>query len=374
MQGNDTNKSSNRQATEGFFIVNLDVWESLFNTIDEKHSDSDVNRVMATYLTLCCGTGGDHVTSSWSSGAVYKHTGISPKVATRAIKILSDNGFISIDKAAEKNKFPVYKISHFGIDTKSDDAKNIFIPNGVVTGVSGEDSPLKRLVNEQNKYLLYLFIRLYYFQDKYLDVISPNIVSSALNNENELQADMVYSVSNLLNVWCIEDSPAMTGYPKSHFYDFNIWKDDADDPFINEKSGSGYFWGFFSTLMDLDLITQTLYAFNGDEVHQNSYTADSDDVVSQLDFIAELYSKPQWALFDAILQSLGDNRERLVDEVNEYKHKVVLPAKYKKVHFQQFYQLRYRTRLGESKIRYAQDKAVTRELAKLLEVVTKGGN
>ena len=372
MQGNNTNKGSSRQATEGFFIVNLDVWERLFNKIDEQYSDNDVNRVMAAYLTLCCGTGGDHITSSWSSGAVYKHTGISPKVATRAIKILSDNGFISIDKAAEKNKFPVYKISHFGIDTKSDDAKNIFIPNGVVTGVSGEDSPLKRLVNEQNKHLLYLFIRLYYFQDKYLDVVSPNIVSSALNDGNELQAEMVFSLNNLLNVWCIEDSPTMTCYLKSQFYDFRIWKDNADDPFINEQSGNGHFWGFFSTLIDLGLVTQNFYAFNGDEVHYSSYTEDSDDIVSQLDFIVSLYSKSQFEILGEVAATATDSSANIIDEISDYAHRVVLPAKYKKVHLQSFYQLKYRTRLGESKVRYAQDKAVTRELIKLLNKVKKG--
>lgn len=371
MQSNDTNKSSNRQATEGFFIINLDVWEMLFNKIDEQYKNDDVVRAMATYLTLCCGTGGDHTTSSWSSGAVYRKTGISPKVATRAIKILADNGFISIDKEAVKNKFPVYKINHLGIDTKSDDAKNIFIPNGVVTGVSGEDSPLKRLVNEKNKHLLYLFIRLYYFQDKYLDVVSPNIVSSALNAESELQADMVYSVNNLLNVWCIENSPTMNCWPKSHFYDFSIWIDDVDDPFIHEQSGRGHFWGFFQTLIDLGLVTQTFYAFNGDEVHYVAYTKDSDDIVSQLDFITELNSKPQWALFDEVLHSLNDNKELFVSEVTSRPRRVMLPAKYKKVHFQKFYQLRYRTKLGESKVRYAQEKAVTRELNKLLDKVKK---
>lgn len=367
MQVNDTNKSSNRQAREGFFIVNLDVWEMLFNKTDEQYSDSDVNRVMATYLTLCCGTGGDHTTSSWSGGAVYRHTGISPKVATRAIKILSDNGFISIDKAAAKNKFPVYKINHLGIDTKSDDAKNIFIPNGVVTGVAGEDSPIKRLVNEQNKYLLYLFVRLYYFQDKYLDVISPNIVSSALSDDNSLQAEMVFSLNNLLNVWCIEDSPAMVGYPKTQLYDFSIWKGDIDDPFTNDRSDTGDFFGFFSTLIDLGLVIKTLYAFNGDEVHYSGYTEDSDDIVSQLDFITSLYSNPQSEILKELISTAKESAANSIEEISNYAHRVVLPAKYKKVHFQSFYQLKYRTKLGESKVRYSQEKQLIKEMAKLLD-------
>lgn len=371
MQSNDTNKSSNRQATEGFFIINLDVWEMLFNKIDEQYKNDDVVRAMATYLTLCCGTGGDHTTSSWSSGAVYRKTGISPKVATRAIKILADNGFISIDKEAVKNKLPVYKINHLGIDTKSDDAKNIFIPNGVVTGVSGEDSPLKRLVNEKNKHLLYLFIRLYYFQDKYLDVVSPNIVSSALNANNELQAEMVFSLNNLLNVWCLEDSPTMICYLNSQFYDFSIWKDDVDDPFIHEKSERGHFWGFFQTLIDLGLVTETFYAFSGDEVHYAAYTKDSDDIVSQLDFIASLYSKSQFEILEGVAATAKDSAANSIDEISNYTHRVVLPAKYKKVHLQSFYQLKYRTKLGESKVRYAQEKAVTRELNKLLDKVKK---
>lgn len=46
-----------------------------------------------------------------------------------------------------------------------------------------------------------------------------------------------------------------------------------------------------------------------------AYTKDSDDIVSQLDFITEPYSKPQVALFDEVLHSLNDNKELFVSEV-----------------------------------------------------------
>ena len=157
MSNNDTNQGSNKQARDGFFIISMSAWEGLFDVALNNVSESEAVRVMAAYLTLCCGSGGDHKTTSWSAGAIRKYAGISQRPAERAIKLLESFYHIDTVKKAEKNKLPIYKIDFADNNPKEQSTDNIFVPNGIVTGVNGEDSPLKRLVRYQDPYILYLF-------------------------------------------------------------------------------------------------------------------------------------------------------------------------------------------------------------------------
>ena len=206
MSNNNTNPSSNKQARDGFFVISMEAWESLFAAALEDGGESEAVRTMAAYLTLSCGSGGDHETTRWSAGSIRKYAGISQRPAERAIKLLKSFCYIDIVEKAEKNKLPIYKIDFADRNPKEQSTNNIFVPNGVVMGVAGEESPLKRLVKYQDPYVLYLFIRLYGFQDKYLDVIEPSIVSTAINEDNDLSDHMEDAVNSLRIAFACDES------------------------------------------------------------------------------------------------------------------------------------------------------------------------
>lgn len=358
MSNNDTNTTSNKQARDGFFIISMTAWENLFNGAMRDVSESEAVRTMAAYLTLCCGTGGDHKTTSWSAGAIRKYAGISQRPAERAIYRLELYGCINTIKKPEKNKLPTYKINFFDNNPKEQSSDNIFVPNGIVTGVNGEDSPLKRLVRYQDPYILYLFIRLYGFQDKYLDVIEPSIVSTTINKDNDLDAIEVYNEQGLLKIWATEEKSIESAYPTSKFYDF---KSHDDDHFLDERTENSGLWGFLSILGGLGLLSNVTYACNGDR----AYRAD------EIDFICEVGTEKQKALAGAIGE-LGELKHSSIgEELPYYENYVVLPSTYRKIHFQTFYQLRYRTKLGEARNRYSEENALYKTMAQSMNKIFK---
>lgn len=363
MSSNDNNSTANRQAQDGFFIVSLTAWDRLFAVATKELKESDVVRVLAAYLTLSCGTGADHITSGWSSGSIRKYAGISQRPAERAIKMLAASGFIDIVKKPEKNKLPIYKIK-FDKNPKDQDQSqdNMFIPNGVVMGVTNEDSPIRRLANYQNPHLLYLFIRLYYFQDKYLDVIDPSIVSSAISVHSSASADVVevHNEGDLVRVWGLASYPLPAAYDTSEFYDFAQWYDKPNP--INNKTYSkadakGFMWIFLDTLRELSLVVPVVYVCNGSK-------ATSAD---EIDFICQEKSQMQQKALQ-VLSDLSEHKlSNPIDEIVDYDCYAVLPADYRKVHFQAFYQMRYRTKLGEVRNRFGDEAHVRRTIGKLLE-------
>lgn len=358
MSNNDTNTTSNKQARDGFFIVSMDAWENLFNGAMRDVNETDAVRTMTAYLALCCGSGGDHKTTSWSAGSIRKYAGISQRPAERAIKLLELHGCIDTVKKAEKNKLPIYKINFFDNNPKEQSTDNIFVPNGVVTGVNGEESPLRRLAKYQDPYILYLFIRLYGFQDKYLDVIEPSIVSTAINTDNDLDAMEIYNEKGLLKIWATEEKANISGYPVSDFFDFNSNVND-DGRFICERTEKDSIFGFFDILKGLGLITKVTYACNGDR----AYSAD------EIDLICEVGNKRQKP-FAEIIGDIGKlKHSNIGEELQYYEYYVVLPSTYRKVHFQQFYQLRYRTKLGESRNRYADENALYKTMASSMDKI-----
>lgn len=361
MSSNDTNQTSNKQARDGFFVISMTAWENLFNGAMRDVSESEAVRTMAAYLTLCCGTGGDHKTTSWSAGAIRKYAGISQRPAERAIYRLELHGCINTIKKPEKNKLPAYKINFFDNNPKEQSSDNIFVPNGVVTGVNGEESPLKRLVKYQDPYVLYLFIRLYGFQDKYLDVIEPSIVSTVINKDNDLDAMEVYNEQGLLKIWATEDKSNLSAYPVSKFYDFKSHDDNDDERFYCERTENDSVFGFFSILKGLGLLNEVTYACNGDR----AYRAD------EIDFICEVGTEKQKALAGAIGE-LGELKHSSIgEELPYYEHYVVLPSTYRKIHFQTFYQLRYRTKLGEARNRYSEENALYKTMAQSMNKILK---
>ena len=359
MSSNDTNQTSNKQARDGFFVISMTAWEGLFECAMSDGSESEAVRTMAAYLTLCCGTGGDHKTTSWSAGAIRKYAGISQRPAERAIKLLESLGYIDTVKKAEKNKLPIYKIDFADNNPKEQSTDNIFVPNGVVTGVNGEESPLKRLAKYQDPYVLYLFIRLYGFQDKYLDVIEPSILSTAIEAGNNLDAMEIYNEQGLLKIWATEDESSLSAYPTSNFYDFK--SHDDDERFFDERTEKTGLWGFFYILKGLGLLNEVTYACNGDR----AYRAD------EIDFICEVGTEKQKALA-GVIGELGELKHSSIgEELPYYEHYVVLPSTYRKVHFQTFFQLRYRTKLGEARNRYSEENALYKTMAQSMNKIFK---
>ncbi len=359
MSSNDTNQTSNKQARDGFFIISMTAWENLFNGAMRDVSESEAVRTMAAYLTLCCGSGGDHKTTSWSAGAIRKYAGISQRPADRAIYRLELHGCINTVKKPEKNKLPIYKINFFDNNPKEQSTDNIFVPNGVVTGVAGEESPLKRLVKYQDPYVLYLFIRLYGFQDKYLDVIEPSIVSSVLSDDNtNLDAERVFNHKGFFQAWAIDGDIILASYFKSKFYDFTKHEDKR---FYDERSGKDSLFGFFSILGNLNLLNRVTYACNGE-------VASSAD---EIDFICDVGSKTQSAVLEAIHEDskIEGSDFGVIDVLDGYSNYVILPPTYRKIHFQQFYQLRYRTKLGESRNRYTEEKELHKTMSNHLKKI-----
>lgn len=338
MSSNDTNQGSNKQDNDGIFIISMSEWEKLFHFAMLQKTDSEAIRVMTAYLVLVRGSGVDNVTTSWSSQSIRTYTGISPEPSKRAINLLAEFGFIKIVKEGRK---PSYKITLSKKKSKNDNSDILFIPNNIVTGAADEVPPLKRLVQYQDPYVLYLFIRLYGFQDKYLDVVNPDIASSVINPDDK-EAIEIHNESNLLKVWALDKYPTMTGKFKTDFYDF-AQHNNADYPFFDKSKQHGSPFIFLDALQSLNLLHSVAYVCNGDQ-------ASSAD---ELEYICDANSDLQ-ATYIKVITELADEKELgLSDRLDKYPCHAVLPANYRKVHFQLFYQLKYRTKLGAAPSRHA---------------------
>lgn len=354
-------KKPSKQATDGIFIIKAEIWESLYDHVqnDYELSDNFSLAILLTYLVLASGTGKDNVTSSWSSGSVYRYAGISPKLADKAIKWLSKSGYLTIVKQPEKNKSPIYKLT---VDSEYE--FDLFLPNGLVTGVAGEKTALKRLYDEGNIHLLYLFIRLYGFQDKELDVIDPNIVSHSLltvgdSDYEQPDIDDHYNESNLVVLWVTYERYSMMSYYKdSDFHHFS-----QEPEFHHQPTNEQGMFGFLNTLESLGLIRVVHYACRGKELSPPD----------EIDFICQLDTKEQ-KHFLAQLMSISANKEGnyLEGFTDDDVKSVILPSNIKQFHISSFYQLRYRTKTGASSIMYAKQSQLNRQISQLFKKLENG--
>lgn len=351
MSSNDTNQTSNKQDKDGIFIISMSEWEKLFNFAMAQGKDSEAIRIMTAYLVLVRGSGVDNVTTSWSSQSIRTYTGISPEPSKRAINLLAEFGFIKIVKEGRK---PSYKITLSKKKSKKDDnSDNLFLPNALVTGVSDETPPIKRLVQYQNPYVLYLFIRLYGFQDKYLDVVNPDFFSS-VTSPDDLVATEIYNKNNMVKVWGLNDNPEIYGNFNTEFYDFNQ-ANDADHPLYSKHSKRGTPFIMFNALRELNLIDCVTYACNGDKAKS----------ADEIDYICDINNSEQIKYSSVLRQMSDDDDSFLSEKLDNYSCYVVLPSNYRKVHFQQFYQLHYRTKLGAAPSRHADDAKINGDILKL---------
>lgn len=334
-----------------FFIIDIETWKTIYgdllHLLNTRHlNDVKATRILATYLVLACGTGGDNVTSRWSATACYKYAGFSVQTAKLAIEYLENLGHISIkEKTTEViSKNPTYKL------TKPMKGNEIFIPKSLIMGATKEITPIGRLYMEGNPHLLYLFIRLYAFQYKTLDIIDPSLVSSLLHTNEDHSARthpvIVYNESKKLNVWATNDAIVLTAKHTSNFFNFkqlpNAFK-------YNDNLGV---WAFYFKIISLGLLHPVSYACIGD-----SYSDPEEiDTICELDTITQKHF--QFLLECISEQYANDNKKILWHSVVANSNLIaVLPSSYQKVHFAVFYRLRYRTKLGD-KLRFEQERKV----------------
>lgn len=339
-----------------FFIIDIETWQTIYddllNPLNTGYlDDTKATRILASYLVLACGTGGDNVTSRWSATACQKYAGFSVQTGKVAIEYLEQLGHISIaekKKATSKNN--TYKL------TKPKQGNEIYIPKSLVMGVNGELTAINRLYLEGNPHLLYLFIRLYAFQYKTLDIIDPNLVSSLIvtYNENTPQpyTQLLYNESGYLNVWGVSNFFTSSAQTNGNFFDFNTNK------YLFEHKDEKGVWAFYHKLQSLGLLQTVTYACVGDDYSDPN----------EIDPICELDTFAQSAYYTWI-DILSENKSlqlSTITESYEISHTVVLPKTYQQIHFATFNRLTYRTKLGDN-TRFEQEKKINAEIMRLFK-------
>jgi hypothetical protein len=170
--------------------------------------DCGVNEAVA-YLTLACGTGRDNRTTSWSSEAIHKYTGVAWSRGKQAIENLCRAGLIGRAEAHTRQK-PRYALL-LTSPKASDDESNelIWLPNSIVTGTpNGEISPVHRLRSYGDAWALRLFVDLYHAQNLRDDGgISPQVIREGFDRKK-------ISEHGIFNVWGYKQG-GLTLWPNS---------------------------------------------------------------------------------------------------------------------------------------------------------------
>jgi hypothetical protein len=204
------NASTLSRSGAGFFHLDRRTWKLLCGL-------DDINAA-AAYLTVCAGTGRGSRMSRCSAAAIQNHTGLALKRAKPTITRLIEAGLLSVTASSTANR-PAYEVQPFefvlaatrrglprpdlyvvdavrrrqgrlvksqqadaerlamrgllwqhgetfSADPPAREAKEDFIwlPNGIVTGITGEPSPVKRLRQARNLDALRLLVDLYQAQ------------------------------------------------------------------------------------------------------------------------------------------------------------------------------------------------------------------
>src|SRR5690606_36867880 len=91
-------KTKNRfsYGQNGLFIVGLEVWKEIY-----EHENCGINE-MVVFLSLSCGTDGEHIKSTWSFNSVKKYIGLTEILAKKGLKSLIDIGFVNVLKPVLK--------------------------------------------------------------------------------------------------------------------------------------------------------------------------------------------------------------------------------------------------------------------------------
>ena len=151
-----TPKRKRGEGTGGrFFVLDQGQWEKIWTV----PTANRMNLALA-YLVLLAGTGSDHRLTKWSTTAILNHTGMRKVAARLAIDELVSS------KMIERATTWTPKLPHYSIvpgKAKAEtEAEVIFLPVGLVTGLTGTDtSMLCRMRETGDPLLLRLLIDLY---------------------------------------------------------------------------------------------------------------------------------------------------------------------------------------------------------------------
>lgn len=133
-----------------FFAIGKEQWE--------KACALGLNSAIA-FLVLARGTGADNSTTSWSAQSVVSQ-GISWRRSQQAILALENAHLATNSTERGKRKRPTRKLS-----VPSDLDQALWLPNSLVDGVGGAESPIARLRRAQNVEWLQAFVELYGMHD-----------------------------------------------------------------------------------------------------------------------------------------------------------------------------------------------------------------
>lgn len=350
---------------DGLFTVGIEVWQQIY-----EHDSCGINE-MVVFLALSCGTDENHIKSTWSINSVKKYTGLTEVPAKKALKNLTDAGFIKVIKPVLKaGDRPEYEVKN----ATPEDANYIWLPNSLVVGVRGESSPVNRLKKRNDKRLLYYFIRLYYFQDmRETGCISQKIIHADVHDDAlELETSLVTRFNHCINflaLWFKWVAAAETDFGKFGEYrtvgrgkhERQIFEAEHC-PKLNERGA----WIVLRPLWDMKLIEPVFFMTDSPD-----NTPDGEKV-----FMYELFTDKQKAIANIILSggyNIKDDLKIKLDHVSKSGVDISGTAfgfvddDYANASIKPMFRLKYRTKNPYSKNRIRDQSKFERELMQKAE-------
>ena len=241
----------------GFFAVDKATWARVCPGLGLNAS--------VAYLVLAAFSGADNETTAASVNAVEKYTGIARARAAAAIKVLIDAGVVLQEQGGSR---PRYKLIPYtapappappapkparGRKPAASPAPSsapalamIWLPNALVTGAKGEASPVERVRQTGDPFILRLLVDLYYGQNLRDDGgIARNILRKTYTREK-------VGERGVFTVWGFRE-----GIPYMHWGE--LTNPHKREKFTPEEQAAGVnnavdFFPRLDTLVDLGLV------------------------------------------------------------------------------------------------------------------------
>jgi len=361
-------KTKNRFAygQNGLFTVGLGVWQDIY-----EHENCGINE-MVVFLSLSCGTDGEHIKSTWSINSIKKYIGLTDIPAKKALNNLISYGFVKVIKPVLKaGDRPEYEVKN----TTNEQGDYIWLPNSF----KGESSPVNRLKKRNDKRLLYYFIRLYFFQDmKETGCISQQIIHAApYEGIDKLETKLVTKINNKYNLLKLDyqwftssntnfgtfgtTSTTGTGKRQKSFFTTEYC------PKLNERGA----WIIFRPLWDMKLVEPVFFMSD----------APDDSLDDERIFMYELFNESQKKIADNILSWFRDNDERMIalksisNKGSDTRRTAYgfVDNDYANASIKPMFRLKYRTKNPYSKNRVKEQSKFDRELVQKIESEESSG-
>lgn len=348
----------------GLFTVGLEVWKDIY-----EHENCGINE-MVVFLALSCGTDSEHVKSTWSINSIKKYIGLTDIPAKKALHNLVTYGFVKVIKPVLKaGDRPEYEVKN----TTNEQGDYIWLPNSLIVGVKGENSPVNRLKKRNDKRLLYYFIRLYFFQDmKETGCISQQIIHAApYEGIDKLETKLVTKINNKYNLLKLDyqwftssntnfgtfgtTSTTGTGKRQKSFFTTEYC------PKLNERGA----WVIFRPLWDMKLVEPVFFMSDSPD----------DSLDDERIFMYELFSESQKKIANNILSWFGESDERMIalksisNKGNDTRRTAYgfVDNDYANASIKPMFRLKYRTKNPYSKNRVKEQSKFDRELLQKIE-------